>query len=336
MKTKIIIHRFENEKWGRSHLPFFKNFDCYLSNFFQIDTRNYNTDGNTFAGRIRLIQPIDDNFKTNPPISDVENVIENSITGELKLLSFSEYFNSYACHIAKSNLCSKTLLAHFNWHNLYYWMNRDHAIKAMHKISPWIFLPYMEFDVKTYRNKRLFTQKFNDKMFWLGSGVDSYRKAIRIIERKGFLQPIIIQTHEQYLNKIVNSKIGLSYYLDLDKYKTPFDHPGEFCYRDIEYTLLGLPYIRIEFKDNLYNPLLPNVHYISIPREQAYIAYAQRGDEGVADLYIEKYNEIINNEDFLNYISINQIQWSDQNILNNNIYELTFRLLELNKWINNE
>jgi hypothetical protein len=245
MKTKIIIHRYENPKWGRAHLPFFKRFDDYLSIFFDIELRNYNRDGNTFAGRVSLSKPINDNFKNNPPISDVENVIENAETGELKLLSFAESFNSYACHIAKSDLCTKTLLSHFNWNHLYYWMKRDNAIKSMHKISPWIFLPFMNFNIEKYRDKKREIDKFNDKMFWLGSGVDTYRRAIRIIEQKGFLQPIVTQPHEKYLEKIINSKIGLSYYLDLNKYNTPFDHVGELCYRDIEYTLLGLPYISI-------------------------------------------------------------------------------------------
>jgi hypothetical protein len=120
----------------------------------------------------------------------------------------------------------------------------------------------------------------------------------------------------------------------LDKYNTPFDHPGEFCYRDIEYTLLGVPYIRIEFKDTTFNPLLPNVHYISIPREKAYVAYEKYGDVGVADLYIERYKEIIDDEIFLSYISKNQLLWADNNLMGDNKYKLTFQLLELDKWLN--
>ena len=69
-------------------------------------------------------------------------------------------------------------------------MKRENAINEMDKIKPWIFLPYQEFDVVSYREKRNSIEVFDDKMFWLGSGVDSYRKMIRIIEQKGFLQPI--------------------------------------------------------------------------------------------------------------------------------------------------
>ena len=329
---KIKTHRYENVQWGRAHLPFFKEFDLYLSNFFEVESVNYNKDGNTFSGPITLINNVG-NFGKTPPISDVECVIENSETGETKLLSFTEYFNSYACHIAKSESCTKTLLAHFNWGNVYYWMRRDQSVKSLTKISPWIFLPFQEFDVNSYRIKRGEIKEMDERMVWLGSGVDSYRKMIRVVENKGYLQPIMNFSHEHYLDKLINSKIGLSYYLDLEKYNTPFDHPGEFCYRDIEYTLLGIPYIRIEFKDTTYNPLLPNKHYISIPREHAYVAYEKYGDEGVADLYINRYKEVINDSEFLEYITKNQIEWADNNILNNNKHKLTFELLELKKWI---
>lgn len=332
MKTLLKIHRFENELWGRCHLPFFKDFDKYLSNYFDIESINYNKDGQTFSGTINLLSDIS-NFGNTPPISDVECVIENTKTKEIKLLSFTEYFNSYAVHIAKSIQCTKTLLSHFNSTNLYYWLRRENSISAISKIKPWIFLPFQQFNVDLYREKRKTIKELNNQMFWLGSGVDAYRKMIRIIEEKGFLQKIVPVSHDDYLNRMINSKIGISYYLDLNKYTTPFDHPGEFCYRDIEYMLLGIPFIRIEFKDTIHNPLLPNIHYISIPREQAYVEYEKNKDLGVANLYINKYNEIHNDQLFLDYITNNQLHWADTNLLNYNAEKLTFELLELNRWL---
>jgi hypothetical protein len=332
LKTKIRTHRFENVNWGRAHLPFFKKFDTYLSQFFDVEPINYNIDGNTFAGKVELMNNVG-SFGNTPPLSDVDCIIENLETGETKLISFTEYFNSYSCHVAKSDSCTKTLLAHFNWQNIYYWMKKENAINKLDRIKPWIFLPFKEFDILEYRQKRESIQSLNDKMFWLGSGVDSYRKMIKIVDQKGFLQPINNTSHTDYLERLINSKIGLSYYLDLDKYNTPYDHPGEFCYRDIEYISLGVPFIRIEFKDTTHDPLLPNHHYISIPREHAYVAYEKFGDEGVADLYIKRYQEVINDQEYLNYISKNQLLWSENNIINDSKEKLTFDLLELNKWI---
>jgi hypothetical protein len=330
--TSLKIHRFDNEIWGRCHLPFFRKFSQYLAQYFNVEYINYNKDGNTFSGPINLLSNINNFFK-NPPISDVECVIENTQNKELKLLSFTEYFNNYAVHIAKSTQCSTTLLAHFNYHNIYYWLKRDNAVNCINKIKPWIFLPFQEFDFEYYRQKKIEIKQLKDEMFWLGSGVDSYRKMIRIIEKLGFLQKIEPTSHQDYLYKLINSKIAISYYMDLDKYSTPFDHPGELCYRDIEYSLLGIPYIRIEYKDSLYKPLLPNVHYCSISREKAYSIYEKNGDRGIADLYIEKFHEIKNDDLFLKYISDNQILWSNNIFADNNAEKLTFNLLQLDKWI---
>ena len=330
---KLRIHRFENEMWGRAHLPFFRKFDLYLMRFFDVEVINYNKDGETFSGVINVIKSVG-GFGFNPPISDVDYVIENLESGELKAFSFTEYFNSYISHIAKSDTCTGVLLCHFNWHNIYHWMKRENAINHLHKIKPWIFLPYQEFDYELYRNKRNEVETYEKKMFWLGSGIDGYRKMIRIIDNKGLMQPLNSTSHELYLERLIKSKVGLSYYLDLDKYNTPHDHPGEFCYRDIEYITLGLPYIRIEYKDTTHNPLLPNHHYISIPREHAYVAYDRNGDEGVADLYIQRYNEVINDEEFLQFISKNQLKWADENILGEQKEKITFQLLKLNDWLN--
>lgn len=330
---RIRIHRFENELWGRSHLPFFKKFDNYLSKFFNVDVVNYNKDGETFSGRIDLQSEIS-SFGNTPPISDVEYVIENLDTKDIKVLSFTEYFTHYVSHFAKSNTCSKVLLTHFNWTNRYEWFTREQSIKDIDKVRPWIFLSFKEFDYDYYRKLRDEKTEFDDKLFYLGSGIDSYRKCVKEVENKGYLQKTGGYSFETYLDKMTSSKIGLSHYLDLDKYTTPFDHPGEFCYRDIEYMAIGLPFIRIEYKDSVHDPLIPNYHYISIPREHAYVAWEKNKEVGVADLYIKKYLQVKDDQRFLNYISKNQKDWFDRNIKSPNIENLTFELLELNKWLN--
>jgi hypothetical protein len=330
---KVRIHRFENELWGRAHLPFFKKFDKYLSNFFDVDVVNYNKDGETFSGKIELLSDISV-FGKNPPISDVEYIIENLETKEIKVISFTEFFTHYVTHFAKSDTCTKVLLVHFNWTNRYEWMRRDVSVKDIDKVRPWIFLPYKEFDYDHYRELRKTKPKLDEKLFYLGSGIDLYRKSVQFVESKGLLQRTGNYEFKDYLDKMISSKVGLSHYLDLDKYNTPFDHPGEFCYRDIEYMSVGLPFIRIEYKDSVHDPLLPNHHYISIPREKAYVEYEKNGDEGVADLYINKYLEVKDDQDLLNFISKNQIEWFDRNIKSPNIEKLTFELLELNKWLN--
>ena len=329
---KIRIHRFNNEQWGRAHLPFFKTFDEYLKKYFDVEVINYNKDGNTFSGHINTLKNVG-TFGKNPPLSDVDCVIENLQTGDLKVLSVGEYFSNFVSHYAKSKVCSKVLLSHFNWHNLYYWMKREGATNEMYKVKPWIFLPYAEFDYLHYRNKKETSNELNNKMYWQGSGVDDYRQCVRFLEQDGYLQPITPMNHDIYLEKMSMSKIGMSYYQKMDRYRTPFDYPGEFCYREIEYMSIGLPFIRIEYKDSVHDPLLPNVHYISIPRDVANVEFEKNGERGIADLYIQRYNEVINDEEFLLYISKNQKEWFDRNVLSPNREKLTFDLLEIKEWL---
>ena len=88
---KIRIHRFENVLWGRAHLPFFKKLDLYLTKFFNLEVINYNKDGETFSGQIDLLKSTGQ-FGNRPPLSDVDYVIENMETGDVKVVSFTEYY----------------------------------------------------------------------------------------------------------------------------------------------------------------------------------------------------------------------------------------------------
>ena len=54
----------------------------------------------------------------------------------------------------------------------------------------------------------------------------------------------------------------------------------------------------------------------------------------MADLYIQRYNEVINDDEFLNFISKNQIDWANNNILGEQTEKITFELLKLNDWLN--
>jgi hypothetical protein len=328
---KIKIHRFENEKWGRAHLPFYRRFDKYLEKHFDVETINYNTDGKTFSGRIDTISNIS-TFAKNPPLSDAEYVIENQETGELKVLSIAKYFNSHVSHYAKSECCSTVLFAHFSWRNIYYWLKKDKSVISLPKVKPWIFFPYAEFDIQKYRDIRNNEANFIEKLFFKGGGLKSYRKVVSILDGMGYTQPLSVSAHSEYLTLLAKSKIAMSFYMSLDKYVTPFEHQGEYCYRDIEYLSLGVPFIRIEFKSSMYDDLIPNHHYITIPREEAYLAYDKEGDLGVAKLYADKYDEVINDIDFLNYISTNQIDWADRNLIYDQREHITYKLLELDKW----
>jgi len=329
MKT-IRFHRVDNTDYGRYHLPWFKKFAEYCQQYFNVEWVNYAQASDQGAAEIQL-QTTVGSFGYNPPLSDVDCVIENLETNEFVVLSFTEYFNSYVVHYLKSNLCQKVCLAHFSYHNIYHWLKRDYLVNKMDTVTPWFFGRFDDFDVDKYRSIRKNAGELNKSLFYKGSG-QGYREALRFLDEKHIIDNRSVP-FEQYLTELAHAKCGLSYYMDLDRYYTAFHHPGEFCYRDMEYMAIGVPYIRIEYKDAVYNGLLPNYHYITIPREYAYDAYNKFGNKGVADLIEEKYNDIIDDDHLLNFISNNQVKWFDTYAKWPNSAKFTITLTGIDKWI---
>lgn len=331
---KLYVHRFENEKFGRFHLPFFKKFDEYLKRFFDVEVVQYNTDGNTWQGNIKLKS--EGISFPGAYLSDVEYLIENPELNELKLISVTEFFNHCVSHYVNSDYCSSVLMAHYNKNSIEHWMKIEGGLEKVNKISPWVFFPPRKLDQENYRNIRNNIHKFskfNEKLFYLGSGFGDYRKVIEILDNNGVLQEHSPSNFDQYMKKLCSSEIGISYYMDLNFCKKCYEYPGEFCYRDIEYLCVGLPYIRIEYEDQLYDNLIPNEHYISIDRELAFSEFDLNGNVGVAKLFVEKSLEVKEDKEFLSKISKNQQLWYDRNLSDENAEKLTFNLLKLSDWL---
>ena len=328
--TTIRFHRVDNTDYGRCHSPWFKKFATYCQQYFEVDWINYATSTSQGSAQINLQSEVS-SFGNMPPLSDVDCVIENLDTKQFVVLTFTEYFNSYVVHYLKSPLCQKVCSAHFSHHNIYHWLKRDNLLHKLDTVSPWFFGLFDEFDIDFYRNLRTNNLELNSKLFYKGSG-QGYRQVVGILHEREIVDYTSTSFNE-YLTGISSAKCALSYYTDLDKYYTAFHHPGEFCYRDMEYMAIGTPFIRIEYKDSVYNGLCPNYHYISIPREYAYNAYHTLGNEGVANLIQEKYNEVIHEDSFLNYISKNSMKWFDETARWPNNAALTFELTGMSSWI---
>jgi hypothetical protein len=332
--TKIRFHRVDNQGWGRYHAIWFKKFSKYLEQYFEVEWKDYYDPNNQVASARLEMQSEIGSFGYNPPLSDVDCVIENLDTKQFIVLTFTEYFNSYVVHYLKSPFCQKLLTAHYSNQNTYYWLKRDNVVHQLDKVSPWFFGSIDEWDINKYRNIRNETPEteYNDTIFWKGSGIGSYRKVIQILSDKRVLDTQTMP-FDIYMETLAKQKVALAYYMDLDRYNTPYDYPGEFCYRDMEYCALGVPFIRIEYKDNVYDGLYPNKHYISIPREKAYSTYDKEGDEGVANLIIEKFNEVKDDRDLLRYISANQKEWFDKYAMWPHSAEFAMKLTGVDKWI---
>ena len=333
--TRLRIHMYQNEKWGRYHLPWYKKFIEYLKTDFDVQLINYNEDGNTFSGTISLQSNVGE-FGKKPPLSDVDLVVENLENDEFFVLTFTKYFTSQVVHYLKSDKCVGVLCGHFSQRYMYEHLKKNRLLHKLDKVHPWFFGFFQEFDVDKYRQIRDTQDKLNDKLYFKGGGWkdsgDPYRSVVRILHEKGFLDPNNIPM-ETYLTELSKQGIGMSHYMDLDRFTEANRFPGEMCYRDIEMMSMGVPYIRIEYKSEIHGAFIPNYHYITIPREDAYRVYDKDGDEGVAKLFIDKYNEVKNDHDFLKFISKNQRQWYDTYMRWPKSAELTINKLNIKDWI---
>ena len=89
---------------------------------------------------------------------------------------------------------------------------------------------------------------------------------------------------------------------------------------------LGIPTLRPKYAIETYIPLIPDYHYISIdPEFDEKFKYKNHSD--IANKIIKKYNEVISDNDYLDFISNNSRQWyidmlSYPNVVNNIIQSL--------------
>jgi hypothetical protein len=333
--TTLRIHRVDNVDWGRYHSPWFKKFGEFLSQYFNVDWIDYSVNSSSSA-KANLLNEVK-HFGKNPAISDVDCIIENTANNEYVVLSFTEFFNSYVVHQISSPFCKSLLLAHFNYSSLFQWLKKDNLLDKISIIKPWFFGSFQEYDINTYRKIRE-SNLHKNGLFWkgLGTGIfpghEVYRDTINYIGHD-IISPNYVFNFETYMSELCIHKIALSFYMDLSKQHDAFNYPGEYCYRDMEYCSVGLPFLRIEYKDCLHDGLVANKHYLSINREETYSVFNKNGNKGVAELIRSKYFEYIEEKELLKYISDNQISWFDKNARWPNSAHLTLQLSGIDKWI---
>lgn len=115
-----------------------------------------------------------------------------------------------------------------------------------------------------------------------------------------------------------------NYVLTMKQHKIAFTPPGgsDISLRDCEAFGMGIPTLRKKYKIELYDPLIENVHYISYDEDENI-------NKEVKNI-IDRFNSVINDNDFLSYISNNAKEWYDRNISNDVIIKTTFDRLDEN------
>jgi hypothetical protein len=103
---------------------------------------------------------------------------------------------------------------------------------------------------------------------------------------------------------------------------------GDFCLRDIEMYGMGIPTIRPKYAVQSDDVLIPDFHYISVDCEFDE-TYRYKNPELLADKIIERYNTVIDDEEYLKFISNNAREWYIKNATGPNITNKIVDILEL-------
>ena len=124
----------------------------------------------------------------------------------------------------------------------------------------------------------------------------------------GFLSSIAKVNHDTYIKEAIKYKVGLS-----------IAGVAEWSHRDMEYMAIGLPMLRLEYIDTYSPKIIPNFHYISVDRGKFPEDHSldRVGGKEYVKKYQEKFLEIKENFDFLNFISKNAREYYIKNCKKN-------------------
>lgn len=205
---------------------------------------------------------------------------------------------------------------------------REQVVAGIYPESCW------NFGLINYDSVQAFRQQttLNTNLYWRGSIYKDpsrpeyydVRKGIELLytKLKNFHFGYYPIPYDDYINEALLFKIALGYGGGGGYFC------GDFCLRDIEMFGLGIPLLRPKFIVEAADPLIPDVHYISVECEVDK-NFRYKDPETLSDAIVKKYHEVVDNDDFLDYIVRNARNWYVKNASGPNITMLTKQLLTL-------
>jgi len=311
--ARIIIHTPQNDVTAKNRF-----YNIFFLELISILKTRFNVQENTFYElahqrqyEIKLLSEDCESY-----LLECEMIIENQETQEFVVLSVSDDLTGAILNHQTNPKCKKILLSQFN---LSYLQCHLRDVSFIEKYSPWIYFPLNDFDFDEMFQIRNNKDTLVDKFCFWGSFLE-HRKIISLFDPKYFDGGPPIGDFYPYAKNLLN-------------YKAAFSVSGraEFCYRDIENFSMGIPIIRFEFVNQMYKPLIPNFHYISVERPEDLIS-DNSGEKHHAKLIENKFIEIKDDLDFLNFISNNARKYWEDFLRLEKAIDLTYKILELDDW----
>lgn len=205
---------------------------------------------------------------------------------------------------------------------------RDNIVPSTYPESNWNF-GSVNYDIVQEFRKQI---QLDTRLYWRGSIYKDatrpeyydVRRGLELLNREldSFYFGNYPIQYDDYINEALQFKLALGYgggggYVC-----------GDFCFRDIEMFGLGIPLLRPKYVAETHEPLIPDVHYISVDCEFD-DKFRYKNPEQLAKSIVQKYHEVIDNDEFLTYISRNAHEWYQRNVSGPNISNLIKAVLNL-------
>lgn len=311
-KPAITIYNPCNEitRYYRNYNYFWDYFTEYLKKHFEVTENRYFENAHCERWKVNLQKNISDNVL----VLDCEYIIENNETGEFHVISVSDTLTHASLNERANPYCKSVLVSQFHPETI-----KNHVNNYFFKYKPWLYFQALFSNLDLYYIKRKSIVNKVDTLFFKGTSLQDRTFLTHL--NKDYVSDFNPISPDNYFNELIKHKLAIS-----------IDGRGEFCYRDVECFGVGVPIIRYEFESVFHEPLIPNYHYISIPRPNDMKLY-RLGTKEHADKFMDKYFEVINNEELLNFISKNAREYYERNFTYDNICKITHRSLNLDAWL---
>ena len=310
--TNIRVHNPCNShtRYYRNYNLFWDKFTDYLKEYFVVEENRYFEDAHSSRFKVELQKGQSSEFL----LLECEYVIENLDNGEFVIMSVADDLTHAILNEKDNPFLKKVLISQFDPTKI-----SQHIGKHMYKYSPWTYFQAGLDDIEEYYTKRCLIKDFENKIYFKGTSLED-RSILNYID-KSIITDFTPIPQPTYFNDLISHKLALS-----------VDGRGEFCYRDVECFGVGIPILRFEYLSIFNQPLVPNYHYISIPRPSDMVLY-RSGKQDHAELIKNRYFEVIEDVEFLNFISDNARKYYSENFELNSKLSNTFNILNLNSWL---
>jgi hypothetical protein len=314
MGRNLIIHQPTNHqsKSFRYYNIFFDNLIDELSKQHNVVVDRYYKNAHLGHSDIKL--GWDDEI-FDVPTYECEMIIEDFDTNETIVLGVADDLTSATLNLQSFPNLKKVFISQFIRDKV------NHHVRSEYqsKYFPWIYFPSNEYDLEFYYNKRKEIEQTNSKMFFRGETTS--RTILNHFSNEVVYGGEPIGGFDKYATEMLDFKLALS-----------VAGRGEMCYRDIECMAMGIPFIRFEYTTELNPPLIPNFHYVSVDRPddlKDWMNLDRNGESHHAEMITKRYLEVIDDTEFLEFISKNAREYYENYLSPTSSVKHTINLLEL-------